>query len=125
MLNGTSDLDRMRDLFRDILSLEGVKGVVLFSMEGDVVFKEFSQSLEAEPDHRDWRPLLQSLEGIRETDLLFEKGRLYIRRTEIGYLFVLAGLFAPIAMLRLNCDILLPSLKSTQKTKGLLRLFRK
>jgi hypothetical protein len=115
----------MRDLFRDILTLEGVKGVVLFSMAGEVLFQEFSQSLEADPDHRDWRPLLQSLEGVRETDLLFEKGRLYIRRTELGYLFVLAGLFVPIAMLRLNCDILLPSLKSTQKTKGLLRLFRK
>ena len=115
----------MRDLFRDILDLEGVKGVVLFSLEGDVVFKEFSQTLEADPDHRDWRPLLQSLEGMREIDLLFERGRLYVRRTEVGYLFVLAGLFAPIAMLRLNCDILLPSLKSTQKTKGLLRLFKK
>ena len=115
----------MRDLFRDILSLEGVKGVVLFSLAGEVLFKEFSKSPQMDPDHRDWRPLLQSLEDIREVDLLFEKGRLYIRRTELGYLFVLAGLFAPAAMLRLNCDILLPSLKSTQKTKGLMRIFRK
>ena len=115
----------MRDLFRDILVLEGVKGVALFSMAGRVLFQEFSQTLGTDPDHRSWRPLLQGLEGIREADLLFKKGRLYIRRTDLGYLVVLAGRFAPIAMLRLNCDILLPALKSTPKTNGLLRLFRK
>jgi hypothetical protein len=35
------------------------------------------------------------------------------------------GLFFPIAMMRLQCDILLPSLKPAQAAKGIRRLFKK
>jgi hypothetical protein len=38
---------------------------------------------------------------------------------------ILMGVFAPIAMVRLNCDILLPSLKKTATTKGWRNLFKK
>jgi hypothetical protein len=34
------------------------------------------------------------------------------------------GLFAPVAMARLNCDILLPSLKPDMASKGIGRLFK-
>jgi len=30
----------MRKLFRDILSTNGVKGIMLFSFSGDLIFKE-------------------------------------------------------------------------------------
>jgi len=63
--------------------------------------------------------------GMRETDLVFKQGRIYIRRTDIGYLVVLMGLFVPIAMMRLQCDILLPSLKPAKAAKGIRRLFKK
>jgi len=115
----------MRDLFTDILNMEGVKGLMMFSFTGDPLFKEFNQAQPDGIDGRDWSLFVESLAGMRETDLIFEKGRLYIRRTEIGYLVVLMGLFVPIAMMRLQCDILLPSLKPVKAAKGIRRLFKK
>ena len=115
----------MRELFRDILSLEGVKGLILFSFAGEIVFKELNHSALEDLASRDWRPFIDSLAGMRETDLIFEKGRLYIRKTDIGYLVVLLGSFVPIAMMRLQCDILLPSLKPAKTSKGIRRFFKK
>jgi hypothetical protein len=102
----------MRELFNDILSTDGVNGVMLFSFKGYLIFKDLSFFIE-------------SLEGMRETDLVFEKGRIYIRKTEIGYIVILMALFVPIAMIRLNCDIILPSLKPTKSGKKFGRLFKK
>jgi len=115
----------MRDLFKDILNMEGVKGLMMFSFTGDPIFKEFNQAHPDGIDSRDWSLFIESLAGMRETDLIFKKGRLYIRRTEMGYLVVLMGLFVPIAMMRLQCDILLPSLKPVKAAKGIRRLFKK
>jgi hypothetical protein len=121
-IDGKAD---MRDLFKDILNMEGVKGLMMFSFTGDPIFKEFNQAQPDGIDSRDWSLFIESLAGMRETDLIFKKGRLYIRRTEIGYLVVLMGLFVPIAMMRLQCDILLPSLKPVKAAKGIRRLFKK
>jgi hypothetical protein len=114
----------MRDLFDDILNTKGVQGLLLFSFSGDILFKEFISPVDERPENMDWRFFIESLEGMRETDLLFEKGRIYIRRSEIGYLVVLMALFVPIAMVRLNCDIVLPSLKQEKSGKKLGRLLK-
>ena len=115
----------MRELFKDILNMEGVKGLMMFSFAGEPVYKEFNQAQPEGIESRDWSLFIESLAGMRETDLIFKNGRLYIRRTDIGYLVVLMGLFVPIAMMRLQCDILLPSLKPAKAAKGLRRLFKK
>ncbi len=115
----------MRELFSDILSIEGIKGLMLFSFTGDLVFKELNHTALGDIANWDWSLFIESLAGMRETDLIFEKGRLYIRRTDIGYLVILIGLFVPIAMMRLQCDILLPSLKPAKTTKGIRRFFKK
>jgi hypothetical protein len=115
----------MRELFSDILSIEGVKGLMLFSFAGGIIFRELNHTVLEDVENRDWRLFIESLAGMRETDLIFEKGRLYIRRTDIGYLIVLIGSFVPIAMMRLQCDILLPSLKPAKAPKGIRRFFKK
>ncbi|MGD8963755.1 MAG: hypothetical protein PVH43_14630 [Desulfobacterales bacterium] len=114
----------MREIFKDILNTDGVGGVMLFAANGDVLFKEFSTTVKTAPEHRDWRFLIESLEGMRETDLIFAKGRIYIRKTEMGYLFVLMALYVPIAMIRLNCDILLPSLQPSKPGRKFGRFFK-
>jgi len=116
--------DDMRDLFNDIFNIEGVKGLMLLSFTGDIIFKELHAVHEG-VENRDWRLFIESLAGMRESDLIFEKGRLYIRRTDIGYLVVLMGSFVPIAMMRLQCDILLSSLKPAKAPKGIRRFFKK
>ena len=115
----------MRELFDDILSVEGIRGLILFSFNGDLIFKNYNHPAAEEDKIQSLRRFVDSLAGIRETDLIFTKGRLYVRRTEIGYLVVVMGLFVPIAMMRLQCDILLPSLKSAFTKKGLRRLFKR
>lgn len=115
----------MKALFADLLKVEGVKGVILLSFEGSVLFEYF---LSVPPDRLDsgeWRSFLETLEGVREADLVFENGRIYVRRTHQGFLILWVGLFASMAMLRLNCDILLPMLKPTKTSKGFKRFFRK
>lgn len=115
----------MREIFKDILSMEGVKGVLLLSFNGDIIFKGFSAPLTQEPENKDWSHFIDSLNGIRETDLIFEKSRLYVRKTKVGYLLILMGSFVSAAMVRLNCDIALPALKPFKGSKGLKRLFKK
>lgn len=116
----------METNFDDILDLEDVKGVAVLSKDGQLLFQKFSPN--ATPvnlEGKNWASFLQSLEGIREADFIFESSRLYVRDSTGGYLFVLMGHFAPIAMVRLNCDILLPSLKQAHATKGLTRFFKR
>jgi hypothetical protein len=115
----------MRELFKDILNTDGVTGVMLFAANGDVLFKEFSTTVKAAPEHLDWRFLVESMEGMRETDLIFEKGRIYIRKTEVGFLVVLMALYVPISMVRLNCDILLPLLQPAKPGRKFGRFFKK
>lgn len=115
----------MRELFNDILRLEGVNGLMLFSFAGKLVFKHFKHRGAETAGDRDWGPFVESLFEVREADLIFEKGRLYIRRSDMGYLVVLIGPFVPIAMIRLQCDIVLPSLKPPKKNRGIRRLFKK
>ena len=115
----------MRELFDDILNTDGVTGIMLFAANGELLFKEFLTAPKEVPEQRDWRIIIESLEGIREADLIFEKGRIYMRRTEMGYLVILMALYVPIAMIRLNCDILLPSLQPPKHGRKFGRLFKK
>ena len=115
----------MNELFNDILSTKGVKGILLFSFSGELMYKKLVSSINEEPEDRDWSFFIESLEGMRETDLVFEKGRIYIRKTELGYLIIIMALFVPIAMIRLNCDILLPSLTQSKSGKKRGRFFKK
>jgi hypothetical protein len=110
----------MKEIFKDILAIEDVRGVVVSSFEGEILFSE--PSLEIDKS----LPLfLGALGAVREADLIFEKSRIYVRRTDMGYLVVLLGLFASGAMLRLHVDMVLPSLKDRGKGKGLRSLFRR
>lgn len=116
----------MKELFDDILKIEDVEGVMLFSLEGELVFKEFLSPLIDESETMDlWGVFIDSLKGIREAELVFENARLYVRKTSSGYVMILMGVFAPVAMVRLNCDIILPSLKKAATTKGWRNFFKK
>ena len=115
----------MQELFNDILSIDGVKGVMVLSFTGDLVFEKFIAKIPRDSTKMNWSRLVASLGGMRETDLIFEKGRIYMRRTDIGYLLIFVGLFVPMAMLRLNCDILLPSLTPEKSNKRWSRLFKR
>jgi hypothetical protein len=115
----------MKNLFKDILDTDGVKGVLLLSFDGVLIFKEYLSKDLKEPQDMNWKRFISSLDGVRETDLVFDTGRIYIRRSEVGYLLIPMEINASVAMIRLNCDILLPLLKPTKSSKRLKRLFKK
>jgi len=115
----------MQTLFKDILETDGVNGVMLFSFVGDILYQEFSSDSNKVPKVENWGLFVKSLDSIREVDLIFENGRLYVRKTDIGYLVILMGLFVPAAMVRLNCDIILPSLKQPKTGGGIRRFFKR
>ena len=115
----------MKNLFKDILSMDGVKGVLLLSIQGEVLYRESGGDGNSDPAKVDWKNILSTLKGARETDLVFDQGRVYIRRTDLGYLLIPMSNTASVAMLRLNCDILLPSLKPAKGSRSLKRFFKK
>jgi len=116
----------MEPNFDDILDLEDVRGIAVLSKDGQILFQKFSTAANTvKLETKNWSAFLQALEGIREADFIFESSRLYVRDSTGGYLLVLMGQFAPIAMVRLNCDILLPTLKQAHATKGLARFFKR
>lgn len=102
----------MSALFDDLLAVAGVKGVMFFSAAGDLLFEKSGAGDMDKAAVRDWQALLVSLDGAREADLIFDMGRLYIRKAEEGMLVVTMGRIVPAAMIRLNCDVLLSELKS-------------
>lgn len=113
----------MREVFADLLAVDGVKGVVFFSAAGELMFEEFPINAAARPPAREWRALLGAVAGLREADLLFEKGRIFIRAAPEGTLIVTTGRIAPSALIRLTCDILMPALAQVKPVKGLRRFF--
>ena len=115
----------MKELFADVLNMEGVKGVLLLSPKGEILYQESRAGGMPNLAKVDWKNILPTLDGMRETDLVFEKGRVYIRKTDLGYLMIPMGNQASVAMLRLNCDILLPLLKPAKGSRSLKRLFKK
>ena len=105
----------MQELFGEILALQGVKGVMLISPSGEILYEAFQPPIDNLVQSRDWRLFLDVLAGVNETDLVFTEGRIYARRSAKGYILVVSNQFAPSAMIRLHCDILMPELA---KSKG-------
>ena len=119
----------MKKLFKDILEIDNVEGVMFLTFEGEMIYREFSTEFDKESGLKDkkgrWAMLIDALDGAREADAVFEDRRIYIRKAESGYIVVIMDVYAPIAMVRLNCDILLPELKNKKTSKGFLGLFKK
>lgn len=109
---------------RDILQLKDVQGVMLFTATGELLFKKFAAPATEKPNIKQWTPFINALSDIQEAELVFDHLRLYIRSAEIGFLIVIMKLSASVSLMRLHCDVLLPSLTS-KKSKGIFQFFKK
>jgi hypothetical protein len=114
----------MRGIFQDLLAIDGVKGVVFFTPSGQPVFEEFVVG-GGGASAGDWFSLVNVLDKAQEAELVFEKGRLYVRRGPEGVLVVVMGLVGPTGMVRLTSDILLSGLREPKPVRGLKRFFRR
>lgn len=115
----------MEKVFQEILNMDGVHGMVLLSDEGKVLFESLDKSrFVPEKSTSSWQLIIDSLGDFQEMDLVFEDGRFYMLKTESGILLISMNLSVSIAMVKLNCDIIIPELKKLQSGKGLKRFFR-
>jgi len=115
----------MEALFKDIADINGVQSITLIDMSGKISYEAANAQLAGvKQRYTNWKKLIDVLENTREADFVFDNGRVYLRRTDNGYLLVSMQSFASIAMVKLNCDIVLPQLKN-EKTKGLKGLFKR
>jgi hypothetical protein len=103
----------MQNIFKDVIKMDGVYGLVFFARDGRVLFESIDPHWVSLPQgYRDWPQLLPVLQKMHEADMVYENGRLYLRASEQGYLLVIMGPVVSIAMVKLNCDIILPQLKT-------------
>ncbi len=115
----------MDKLFQDILAMNGVHGLILLSEEGKVLFESLDKKrFLREKSTLSWKMIIDSLEKFDEMDLVFEQGRFYMIKTSSGFLLISMSLDVSIAMVKLNCDIVIPELKKIQGGRGLKRFFK-
>ncbi|MBW1984097.1 MAG: hypothetical protein JRI53_05215 [Deltaproteobacteria bacterium] len=115
----------MKEVLKDILEIDGVNGVVILTDEGKIIFKEMSSTTTIKLDKVDWNLIIDAILGYREIELIYENGMLYVRKIEFGFMMVLVDVYVQVAMIRLNCDIILPSLKNLKSNKNYKHLFKK
>jgi hypothetical protein len=116
----------MKEQIEEILDIDGVAGVFFFSLDGSPVFQRSKKNRADRFTDTDWSSLISALETIKETELIYDNLMIYLVRGRTGYMIVTMDRFAPIAMVRLNCGIVLPEIeKKFNKPKGLGRFFKK
>jgi hypothetical protein len=109
----------MKDIFQDILGIEGVHGVLVVSNDGSVLANRFSSKFKHEEDKLGqvkWAPFVLELSGVADAELIFDAAKFYVKKSDAGYLIVIMEDYAQLSMVRLNCEVLLPSLDKLKPT---------
>ena len=105
----------MEKIFKDLLEIPDVLGVLFKGKAEGVAYQNFrSNPKEASYSIDRLEPLLTSLDGIQEADVIFANLRLYFRQVEAGHLLVVMNRAVPIAMVRLHCDMIIPRLATSE-----------
>lgn len=117
----------MKQYFKDLLGTEGVLGLLLFSLEGEVLYKSDPATfhLGGTVDKVALELVRTLTVAVQEVDMIFSQQRVYLRQTPAGPLLVFLTSAASIAMVRLHCDTMVPSLKPPGRAGGLKRFFGK
>ncbi|MFW5908750.1 MAG: hypothetical protein ACOCR8_03835 [Desulfosalsimonas sp.] len=103
----------MKDIFKDILSIEGVQGVAVIDAQGGLLLSRFPDQYKQEESsmgRADWSLLVSELVDILEAEFVFERRRLYVRKIQPGFFITVLDDIAPMSMVRLNCEIMQSSL---------------
>ena len=103
----------MKDVFKDLVGIEGVHAAMVLDPAGSLVVSRFSDQYQGNTGAVttfNWEPFILELGEHAEADFVYDKGRIYLRKLSTGFLMVIMNDIAPISMVRLNCEILLPEL---------------
>lgn len=114
----------MQKILKDMNDAEHVLGCLFVTNEGAIVHANLSTPSEIALEKYPWLPLLQSLGELNEIDIFFDNTRLYIRKTNEGYLIMILEIYALLSMIKLHCNVLVSKLDSN-KPRKLRRFFKK
>ena len=112
----------MKKTFKSLWDINGVIGITLLSFDGNAIYHEYRDASQIDPQLEFFASMVSAIGNASEIDLVYEKLRLYVRRADVGHVIVAVRSDAAIAMVRLNCDILLPELKIKKSPRGIKNL---
>jgi len=124
----------MEQLFKELLNINGVYGILYISEAGDLLFKKYLPPMTGMDNKSwnqftgqgiDWSSFITPFSGVREAELVFFDKKLFLRKTNQGFIIVLIDIAVSVAMIRLNCNIIAPTLVKIKKSKGFGGLFKK
>ena len=101
--------DQMKMIFKDLLNLDDVQGIIFLSHRGNRLFSEYAGESGSGLEEFNWPEFTTAFKCVREAELVFANNRIFFRRAELGQVIIIMGWFATIAMIRLKCNELLPS----------------
>ncbi len=102
--------DQMKTIFKNLLNLEDVQGIIFLSHRGKRLFSESVEDTHSDLKDFDWASFAKAFKCVREAELVFGNNRIFYRRAELGQVIIIMGWFATIAMIRLKCNELLPAI---------------
>ncbi len=116
----------MNEIFNDILGVNDVKGVIFINENNEIKIEGYTIATAPNLNPLALAAFMNTIAGNRETEIYYDNLRLYIRKIETGHLVIITGFNAQMAMVRLNCDVLEPLIKSQfEKPSGIGRFFKK
>jgi len=109
----------MDKLFNEIISIDGIIGVILINNSNIVDYKKFSDI--SFKYNNDFDKFIQNsinfdilkkvFDLSNENLLIYDDLRLYVKKILNSYLLVAMKLYVPMSLIRLNCQILEPQLE--------------
>lgn len=108
----------MKDIFDAVVNLDHVRGAAIIDGQGRSVYDPLNLNrFSTKGAETLWQSITRSGSDARELDLVFEKGRLYIRKIDPNYLLVFMEPNGSVASLKLTCDLIEPQPAATPKPR--------
>lgn len=116
----------MKALLRELTAIDGVRGAVVLDPSGNTVAQSLSDPALVPLTPAEGASIVRTFGDIGEAELVYEHFRVYMRKAGSGLLQVFMDESAQMAMVRINCNILIPAIEEKMnRPKGLARFFRK
>jgi hypothetical protein len=114
----------MQEIFKEILDQEDITGCLYVDRTGQILYSHFRPSAISSAEKHNWQAVIKALGNISEADILFEQIKLFLRRTNNGYLLVRASQEVGLSLIKLQLDLLVQKLND-YKPKPISRFFKK
>ena len=116
----------MKDLFSELLDIQGVEGIMLLDSSGKILFGDLTSQTMITLKNLNGRSLIDALGEMREVELVFEHYGIYIRKTGEGFILVFMEESTQTENVRINCNNLRPPLTGKiNRPRGIGRFFKR